>query len=402
MGPTRLGMLGCLVVHSVCLAQAPVDSSRHPQVLALFDQPVTKPGFACTVAQLKPDLNFSFRFQAGYFASWSLKDYRGTNPLFAILTRVTPVNPPGDPVYFSQRFRVRDIPGLSKNKVQVDGAYFFGEGEYAIDLIVADQNARVCRKQWKIEVRSPGGRLIKPSQDPGSVQSAVLDQWDGSLESAAPPRRLTILLHVAPLYAWTNRLHAYDQAMLLSALLALLRQTSFTDVKLVAFNLDQQAELFRQERFDAEGWTKLPAAMQRLELGTVSYRVLQKQTGHVDLLAGLIDEELQADQPPDVVLFLGPTARQNEKLRVPLAQGESKRPLFLYFEFKPYWRRGYEFPDILYHATRSQSGKVFRIHSPLEFVRALQNMEKLAAERRLVSGLAGSKTGLSVNPPALH
>ena len=366
----------------LCVAQTPTDPDRYPQVRALFDQPLTKPAIACTVTQLKPDLNFSFRFQAGYFASWPLKNYEGPNKSFAILTRVTPVDPAGGPVFFSQAFQMRDLPARSRNKIQVDGAYFFGEGEYSIDLIVVDRASRVCRKQWNIEVKSPGGvRQIKPTQDPGTVQPAVLDHWDGVLKATGPPRRLTVLMHVAPLYFWTNRLHAYDQTMLLSALLALLRQTSFTEVKLAAFNLDQQVELFHQERFDAEGWAKLLPAMQNLQLGTVSYEVLQKRQGHLDLVSGLIDEELQADQPPEVVLFLGPTARQSEKLRVPVVPGEAARPLFVYFEFKPFWRRGYEFPDIFYHATRSQSGKVFRIHSPLEFVHALQTMEKLRGTR---------------------
>lgn len=298
---------------------------------------------------------------------------------------------------------MRDIPSRSKNHIQVDGAYFFGEGEYSIDLMVLDGASRVCRKQWNIEVKSPGGaRQIKPAQDPGTVQPAWLDHWDGVLRSDGPPRRLTVLMHVAPLYFWTNRLHAYDQAMLLSSLLALLKQTSFTQVKLVAFNLDQQMELFRQERFDAEGWNRLLPAMRSLQLDTVSYQVLQRRQGHVELLSGLIDEELTAEQPADVVIFLGPTARQNEKLPTLSGNGEMARPLFVYFEFKPYWRRGYEFPDIFYHATRSQSGKVFRIHSPLELGRAIQHMEKLAAERPQVSGAFRNDTELPKDPAAIH
>ena len=71
---------------------------------------------------------------------------------------------------------------------------------------------------------------------PGSTRGGTLSTASGLIFIGATP---------------DNRLHAYDRAMLLSALLALLKQTSFTDVKLVAFNLDQQAELFRQERFDS-------------------------------------------------------------------------------------------------------------------------------------------------------
>ncbi len=305
--PTCATVLGLLALQSMCVAQMPTDPNRHPKVRSLFDQPLAKPGIPCTVTPLKPDLNFSFRFQAGYFATWPLKNYQGSDNSFFILTRITPLNPEGDPVFFTQAFRMHDIPSSSKNKVQVDGAYFFGEGEYSMDLIVVDQATRVCRKQWNIDVKSPGGgQQIKPAQAPGSVQPAVLDPWDGALQDDGPPRRLTVLMHVAPLYFSSNQMHAYDRAMLLSSLLAVLRQTSFTQVKLVAFNLDQQLELFRQERFDASGWSKLVPAMHSLQLGTVSYQTLQQRSGHLDLLTGLVHEELEAEQPPEVVLFLGP------------------------------------------------------------------------------------------------
>ncbi|MDQ6758391.1 MAG: hypothetical protein M3Z32_00830 [Acidobacteriota bacterium] len=178
---TRDSLLGLVALHGTAVAQTPTDPDRYPKVPSLFDQPLSKPSIACTVTPLKPDLNFSFRFQAGYFAVWPFKKYQGADNSFSILTRVTPLNPEGDPVFFSQSFRMRDIPGASRNKVQVDGAYFFGQGEYSIDLIVVDQAARVCRKQWNIDVKSPGGPEIKPAQPPGSVQPAVLDPWDGAL-----------------------------------------------------------------------------------------------------------------------------------------------------------------------------------------------------------------------------
>ena len=372
-----------LLLQTICLAQVLVDPVRYPQVVSFFEKRSDKATIACDVNQLKPELNFSFRYQAGYVVSWSLKNYEGQGNRFAVITRVTPLNPERPPVYFTQGLAFRTLPARFKDRIRVDGAYFFGEGEYNIELVLADKQDRTCRKQWQIKVRPPGARQIKAVQEPGSVERALLAPWDGHLAAAeGPPRRLTILLHVAPLYYWTNKLHAYDQAMLLSSLLALLQHTTFNEVKLVAFNLDQQTELYRQEHFDAGGWDKLAEAMRRLELSTVSYDILRNRTGHADLLASLIDGEVHADQPADVVLFLGPTARQSEKLRLSRAETEAAQPLFLYFELKPYWRRGNEFPDILDHLTRSEAGKVFHIHSPRELVDALDKMEKLSTQRR--------------------
>ena len=87
------------------------------------------------------------------------------------------------------------------------------------------------------------------------------------------------------------------------------------------------------------------------------------------------------DMEPDVVLFIGPTARQDEKLQLHPVESETPRPLFVYFEYKPFFTRGGEFPDIIYHLTRSQGGKVFRIHSPREFVEAIQIVNKADGRR---------------------
>lgn len=376
-----------IVSPGALIGQRLLDADSVAKVRPLFDEPARDRGIACYVTQLKPNLNFSLSLQAGYFATLSLKDYAGAGHRFVVLTRVTPAQSDREPVYFSQGFNVPNIPPRSNNKLQVDGAYFLGEGRYTVELIVMDKEGRQCRKSWRVEAKLPGkAEQFKIAQAPGSVLPVRFERWKGNLpepvEGAAKPRRLTILMHVTPLYTRGNRLHAYDRALLLSSLASLLKQTSFSHIKLVAFNLDQQKELVHEDPFDASGWDKLVRATGQLELGTVSYQVLQQRRGHADLLTRLVDEELTAEEPPDVVLFLGPTARQEEKLRLPKPDNETSQPLFVYFEYKPYWTTGGEFPDIIDHLTRSQSGKVFRIHSPREFAEAIQKMEKLAGERR--------------------
>lgn len=373
-------------VPAVALAQTPVTPDRIPQVRWMFDHAGDDRSMACEVRQLKPHLNFSLRLQAGYVASWPLKNYEGERHRFVVLTRVTPVQSNAEPAFFRQGFALAKIPAGSKEKMQVDAAYFFGEGHYRIDLLVLDKDGRQCHKSWRMDVKLPGKtEPIAAAQAPGTVLPAVFERWNGILpkpaEDGTMGRRLTILMHVTPLFARSNRLHAYDRALLLGSLLSLLKQTSFSQIKLVAFNLDQQKELVHEDRFDASGWDKLVRATTQLELGRVSYQVLQQRRGHADLLTRLVEDELKAAQPADVVLFLGPTARQEEKLQLPPVESGT-RPLFVYFEYKPFFTRGGEFPDIIYHLTRSQGGKVFRIHSPHEFVNAIRIVNK-ADSRKL-------------------
>jgi hypothetical protein len=154
-----------------------------------------------------------------------------------------------------------------------------------------------------------------------------------------------------------------------------LRQIPCESVRLVAFNLDQQREVFRQDRLDADGLRKLDGALRKLELGTISANVLRDQDGWSDLLAHVSNEEVSAGDPSDLVMFLGPTARITGKVRKEiLAAPKSAKPQFFYLEYFPMWRRGAEFPDSIHQLTNERGGTVLKIHNPGEFAGAIQKV----------------------------
>ena len=207
----------------------------------------------------------------------------------------------------------------------------------------------------------------------GTVAPVAYEPWKG-VPAGQAGTHLTVLLHVAPLSMRRLKLHPYDQAMLLSSLLSLLERTPVAKVKLVAFNLDQQKEIFRQDDFDREGWGRLIDAIAGLDLVTVPVSVLQKQGGHRDIVRSLVQEQLEAEEQPDAVIFLGPTSRQMEKLK--LETSATPHPRFYYLQYKAYWARGSEFADIITHVVRSLSGKVFVIYTPHDLSVALQRMNR--------------------------
>jgi hypothetical protein len=112
-----------------------------------------------------------------------------------------------------------------------------------------------------------------------------------------------------------------------------------------------------------------------LQLQAVDYRVLQNRRGHISLLADLINQELEAAQPPDKVIFLGPTSRFYDKVPdASLDQHSASAPQFFYFQYKPYWGREAAFPDSVAMAIRKVKGKTMLIHSPDEFARAIKEV----------------------------
>jgi hypothetical protein len=187
--------------------------------------------------------------------------------------------------------------------------------------------------------------------------------------------RVTVLLDAAPLNPRNPALRAWDRALLLGSLSSLLKQIPCASVRLRAFNLDQQRELFRQDQFDDAGFIKLAESLRTLELGTVSYRVLQQRQGGLDLLLDYANRELIAADPSDAVIILGPRTRYFAEVpRGKLKGRETSNPHFYYFEYFPGYFRGSQFPDALSSLTKRLDGTVYEIFSPGDLARSIQKM----------------------------
>jgi hypothetical protein len=155
---------------------------------------------------------------------------------------------------------------------------------------------------------------------------------------------------------------------------ALLRAVPCKWVRLVAFNLDQDREVYRNSQFrGGDQFDALEKAMQRLELGTVSYHVLQQQQGWVQMLWNLANVELRADDPPDAVIILGPATRTQMKIeKAKLRPRETADPRFFYFEYSDQF--GSPFPDSMGTLTKTLSGTAFMFHSPQQLAQDIQKM----------------------------
>jgi hypothetical protein len=186
---------------------------------------------------------------------------------------------------------------------------------------------------------------------------------------------LTILLDAAPVDPHSLKLRAWDRAFLLDSVASVLREVRADTVRVISFNLDQQEEIVRQDDFDRSGLARLAHALRKLELGSISYRKLGQPQGWSELLTRLWRDEVEAKQPSDAVIFLGPTTRVSAKIpKDALILPKEKRPRFYYLEYFPAWRRGSELPDAIHHFTAQCDGTVLKIHSPGEFAGAIDRL----------------------------
>ena len=360
---------------------------QNPRDLSLVDRLINGEGgggkLNCHVQAYRPFLDFSFRFEAGYVVRCSLGQFEGKEAIIAAYTRVRPVN--GTPLILGERFQIPAVPEELRggfnwkrfhDEAEFSGVFAAGEGEYRVDFAVIDNQERVFRKNWTVKIAAHGKERVTPfALRPNTAASTALPPWHGHEESTKRDLRVSILLDAAPVFPLALKLRAWDRAFLLNSLASLVRQINAGSTQVVAFNLDQQRVIFRDENFRRGSFRKLVESLQGLELGTVSYKNLQRQAGWLEVLLRLLDEEKREPHSPDAIIFLGPTNRIMQKVpREYLESCQSFGGRIFYLEYFP--TIGAEFPDAIHQLTNTCHGNVYKIHTAADFAEALEKVQR--------------------------
>jgi len=374
----RLTLVFWLACVAPATAQSPVPSEGYIVFNQMFEAPPVPNSLQCTTALRGPLLDLAFRFNIGYRVTCHLPDFQTTTAIRAF-TRVTPHG--AEPVLLWETYALPQVPAemqgtdsLRRKKdleFWLSGSFSVGEGDYRVEVLLADNMERRSFRRWDVHVaRKHKEETISPTIAPGTVSPTVAVHWDGKLSKTG--LRLTILLDAATVNPNETRLYVWDRAVLLESLASLLRQTPCKSVRLVAFSLDQQKEIFRQDKFDARAFSDLGDALRQLELGTVSYKALQKGASAA-LLLDLARKETALKEPSDAVIFIGPSSHFDEQIpKASLATLEKGGMHFYYFEY--FVGLQGDFPDAIDHLTRDLHGTVFKIHSAAELGIAIQKM----------------------------
>jgi hypothetical protein len=384
----RLALIAVLLASGTAPAQSILDPARIKNYLPMLEPAPNDRPLQCDVTPLKPLLNFSFRFQAGYSVSVPVNQIQGSGHTLAILARLTP-DGGRQPVYLGNHLRLPDVP-RSKAELSLGGAYLLGEGGYAMNWMMTDETGRVCRKNWHVDAKlSRGERGVQVAIPAG----AVSDLSGHGLRRAAPdsddvrPLRLTVLMHAAPMSPRRTYMRPNDTMTLVSSLSSLLEHVPATSVRLVVFNLDKQKELYRRDGFTLNSLNQVFSSVNGMELGLVDVQVLENRRGPVDLISDMVNQEIHSQPPSDAVVFLGPTARFDDKVpRQSLEKTVGDLPRFFYFQVRPFFRGGRggppgappsSLPDSIDSAISRLNGKVVVIHSPGDLAKAIARLQHL-------------------------
>ena len=362
-------------------AQLPLAPDDVKKVTASFDS--SEPdSLRCAIDEWKPSLDFALRFVTGYAVRCPVGEFEGEKARVLIYLRVTPAGK--SPTLFGSAFHLPELsPAMRKaagkdvrkmkNEVGMSGVICVGAGEYSIEALVIDDKNRTCRRRWKVQVTpKKDQREVRLAIDPLTVEPIDRVSWNITPPAERGGLHLTVFIDAAPIYPYQPVLRAWDRAFLLECVFSVLRQTPYKSVRVIAFNLEQQREIFREEHFDARAFLALSHALKEIETASVSVQALKRRNSP-EFLATLANKELDGPDRSDAVIFLGPHARMDVKVNDGLlAARKPESPPFFYFEYFPFI--GGDFPDAIQRLVKSADGRTFAIHSPAQFDQAIQKM----------------------------
>ena len=372
----KLLACGCLATCGLC-AQTLMQSSAPGGGVRLFNSDAAileareiRKDVPCTVTPIKPILGFDMKFHAGYEVNVPLKDLAGSENQLTMVFRVAPDQKPDEGVYFSHRFNVPMIEPDAGGNAVLTGTFDLGEGKYHVDWLMRDRSDRVCSFNWDSEASLPGrDRAIALDIGPSEVEAADTEPFKkepeiAARQTAADPLNVKVMVNFAPQDSLSASLQPVDTRALLSILRNMARDPRITRFSVVAFNMQEQRVIYRQDGASQIDFPALGEALQSLNLGTVDLKRLSQKHGDADFLSQFMTEEIiDGKDQPDAVIIAGPKVVVDGGLQDTLKDAvDLKVPVFyMNYNLNPQanpWR------DAIGAAVKSMKGAEFTISRP--------------------------------------
>ena len=280
--------------------------------LAVLEAGDVRKDLPCTVTPTKPALGFDLKFHTGYEVTVPLKDLAGSENMLTILFRIAPAVRKDQPTYFVQRVRVPLIEDDAKGDAYLQGGFDVGEGDYHVDWLIRDRSERVCSFYWDSEATLlPKDKQMALSIAPNVIQRSDSEQFKEEppvQRIQSEPLNVKILINFAPQNSTSATLQPLDTAALVSILRGIAREPRIGKFSTIAFNMQEERVVYRQEAADRIDFPALGQALGSLNLGTVDLKRLGEKHGDTNFLADLVKKELASpgDRRPDALIFAGP------------------------------------------------------------------------------------------------
>jgi hypothetical protein len=279
---------------------------------AILEATDNRKDLPCTVTPQKPALGFDMKFHAGYDVQVPLKELAGSENQLTMVFRIVPEGRADSPVYFKQHYLVPAIEENAGGAASLQGGFEAGEGKYHIDWLMRDRTERICSFHWDADASIPQ----KDRPMTVDIAAASVEPIDSELfkeegpvarEKAPSPLNVKVMVNFAPQDSASSTMQPMDTVALVSILRSIARDPRVGCFSVVAYNMQEQRVIYRQEGAAQIDFPALGKAFGSLNLGTVDLKHLSDKHGDSEFLANLLTTEVRdGKQPPDAVIFAGP------------------------------------------------------------------------------------------------
>ncbi len=277
---------------------------------AVLDTEEIKKDLPCTVTPVKPILGFDLRFHSGFDIVLPLRELAGDGDTLTIIFRVTSAAAKDSPFYFTQKYNVPEIEADAKGDAYLQGGFDVGEGDYHVDWMMRDRVERVCSSNWDVTAALSGkDQGVKLAIAPTVIESADVEffKQDPPVARVKSDQayKVKVLINFAPQQSFASTMLPVDMSALTSILRNISRDPMISKFSVVAFNMNEQRIVYRQDDSDQIDFPELGKALGSLKLGMIDYKKLSDPHSGSDFLAAFIAGELRNNHS-DAVIFAGP------------------------------------------------------------------------------------------------
>jgi hypothetical protein len=287
---------------------------------AILDTEEIKKDLPCTVNPIKPILGFDLRFHSGYEILVPLRELAGDGDALTIIFRVSSSTAKDSPDYFTQKYTVPVIDADAKGDALLQGGFDLGEGDYHVDWMMRDRVERVCSSNWDVSA----ALSAKDQEMKLAIASTSIEASDQEYFKEDPPvvrvnsdeaYKVKVLINFAPQQSFAATMLPVDMSALVSILRNISREPRIYKFSIVAFNMNEQRVVYRQDDSDQIDFPELGKALGSLKLGMVDYKQLSDRHSDTGFLTKLISDEL-SNNSSDAVIFAGPKVTLEENVPI--------------------------------------------------------------------------------------
>jgi len=341
----------------------------------------------CTVTPTKPVLEFDFAFHSGFEVRVPIKELAGSGDDLTILFRVVPQNHENKTIYMSQELHVPPLEESGKAEGAISGAFVLGEGRYHVDWLMRDQHSRVCANFWDVEAKlSPKDMAVKawiPNDTSAQPQKTTFFGEEPPVRRATDTGlfKVDILVNFAPQKADSAILDNSDLQGLVGILRRIARDPRIGEYSLVAFSLQTQQVLYRQEGGSRINFPALGDALKALHLGRVDAKNLTSKNGLAEFVAKLVGEQSKV-RGPDALIIVGPKSGPDAKMPREILDTvqDFDRPVFyLNYDAVPELN---PWQDLVGNVVKRKRGVKYTITQPKDLFRAWSDLISRTAQAK--------------------